>query len=142
MVNNRGRIVKQGTDTVTGVLLAREKPLWIQGFFSLTSLRRGSQARFAFLCSRHSLRRRSPSPAAGEGRVLFIGRPLERVVPDVGADAVEVGVIPDDMVVEAPLPEGRAGCPSHQVDFLRGHGLEGPDETAEWFLFQHCRPYV
>lgn len=41
--------------------------------------------------------------------VLSIKRPLERVVGDVLANAVEVGVVADDVFVVVALPEGEAG---------------------------------
>lgn len=44
------------------------------------------------------------SPSKGPVRVLLIESPPERVVPDIHADPVEVGLVADDVVVETPLP--------------------------------------
>ncbi len=59
--------------------------------------------------------------------IFLIGFPLAGIVMDVFADAVQFGLIPDDVFVIIPLPDGLAGGAADLVDLFGGIHFKIPD---------------
>ena len=72
-------------------------------------------------------------------RVFFIERPLQRIIGDIRSDAMQIGVVPDDVVVIIPLPDGGTLHSPDDVDSLRCLGFELTDDRAERTGHQRLR---
>ena len=57
--------------------------------------------------------------------------PFQRVVRDVLAEAPQIGLVPDDMLVIIALPDRRAWGLARRVDFPRRHRFEILNDRPE-----------
>ena len=68
--------------------------------------------------------------------IIFILPPPRRIPCDVRPDFIHVGLVPNDMFVIIPLPDGNAGGAAHGVDAFGDGGFERTHDGTNGMRFR------